>query len=900
MDSLRTSLFILKDKRLGVCGAKNTATPPTDECFTFLMNDNGCPTKNFEAHPYHKEMTIEEFSSSVNLSSQIIRQSKYNKTVKNEYIRQVCLGNSGINIENVALHKQVSHLGYFKNPLYHPTHAVDGLRLSNASHGTCVLLEMLETVQPTLKIMLNAFHAVRKVVIWPTNENVYQLFLIYMQDRNDTCKDNILVKNNTETEVYCSATMNSHDVISIEQKLKSPLYICEIEVFSENLATKKLFLTKQVSHNGKLNDGFLNNYLSYSLKQEIWIAINLLAYYNVYGFDAKVPQAYSGNFGNFYVEVSNDNPSLFEHSIESKKCIEIDNFPIQSENFQTFGCVKGGVEGQFFKILTKSASSIQFSANEIEIFGIYLRSSDQKNNNLLFHKPSWASSVQQNLYSGFRLTDGEDNAYFKTNLQAYPWCRIDLLGVFRINSMGIIGWVSQHASLFHLRGLVSYKYDFSPQNTGDSFQTCFINNIHMSPREYRIWNCTMSNPTGRYVTFYLHASSQLLLQEAEVYGEEIINNNFYNLPIVLADRNSNNTGFPSIPHKDQFPSKAIDRLPHNIYHEELYYSCSSNYLANGEEGKFTFHLDNHYLIHQIVLLLRIDSNDIRDVQLVVENNLFPATQRQICDLQTTNKGYGSYQAFNCSLVGDRVSFYKIGGNNLFSICEIYVFGRKQPYSLNEYGNMVLAERGFSSYSSDIILNTNCNFHTRDIYIQFPNNYRFTAVGFTIMTTANVIDGLNIYGIEYNTPNLCVQVKYNIKIIKPTIFTFNCESEMIAKYIQIKSISSFFQFCNFFIISKGISQNNQQDNFRLENKRLLKPAYSFYTEKTRNALECYHNCSQNSLCADISYKEANAECSFSIFHILPLFKHVLTSSSNDYQHSISQKQQIDSTLVCSIG
>ncbi|CAD5115128.1 DgyrCDS4133 [Dimorphilus gyrociliatus] len=601
-----TSLLILrKDKKLGVCGQNSSIIPPTPECYSLLWNQNGCNSKPFQPTPNQSSMSIDEFEKFAKTSFNLAA-AKFDKNSDNEYYRLICYDKTVHDYINIAFRRKISYSGQFESYLYHPTHAIDGFTNSDITLGGCVILKPTNTIKSKLEIELSGYHLVKKLIIWPTNQKANQLLAIYIPDSYNVCADDIQMKNDTETIIYCrNLKLRRYSKVVIQQKLQTDLQLCEIEIYSENIAHKKPVYSSYADYSiQSFVDGGQTYYNALRIGDGYSMAINLLGYYNVYAIDIKPSSTSLDTFKDFIMELSDINPFSPNQSITYTFCAEKDSTILTSNFFTSFICPKGGVKGQFVHFYKDDNLVNSFNILEIEIVGKLLKRLSNNETNLLSHKPTWSSSYSQLSSSASTLTDANYETVFRSAMEDNPWARIDLLGKYKIFKMAILNignnWQSRSQNI---QGVISEKKDFPITNWSNHSQLCFNNNKHFLSGEYRIWNCKQPLPVGRYAVFFVSGQGQYLnVFEVEAYGEEIVDKHFSLLPIIKADRNSQSAGFSDMISENLYPLKAIDRLSSNFIGAKPYFSCTGSFKEN-TEGRFTVYLDNNYLIHQIVLLL---------------------------------------------------------------------------------------------------------------------------------------------------------------------------------------------------------------------------------------------------------------------------------------------------------
>ncbi|CAD5126813.1 DgyrCDS14847 [Dimorphilus gyrociliatus] len=234
--------------------------------------------------------------------------------------------------------------------------------------------------------------------------------------------------------------MIRYSKLIIEPKYGNYIHLCQVEVFSSNIAHWKLTISKY-NDGGflqKLTNGDESDSVKLRLGKNYWVAINLLAYYNVFGLDFRLVSSALNAFKSFYVELTNDNPAVQYNSMNYSYCGEKDdNILGESDNFYTILCKTGGVKGQFV-VLRSNLLSIYVVVSEIEIFGNYLKDLEKRSQNILFNKPCWASTIYSSRSHAYLATLGVRGGLFHTKRENNPWIWIDMLGMYKLFQIAIL------------------------------------------------------------------------------------------------------------------------------------------------------------------------------------------------------------------------------------------------------------------------------------------------------------------------------------------------------------------------------------------------------------------------------------------------------------------------------
>ncbi|CAD5114008.1 DgyrCDS3171 [Dimorphilus gyrociliatus] len=181
------SVIIRKDQKLGVCVTDDSQLPLLfEECFTLLWTQNGCFTEQFKIGAEHQTMTISQFDQ---YSREIFDRTLqiFTTDLNSDYYRLICFQPTNGQETNIAFDQKVSYIGRFESSLSHPKHVVDGLRCSNITLGSCKIILKSTTRQPEITIELEGEHIIKKIILWPTNEQNTQLLKIFMNHMDNYC-----------------------------------------------------------------------------------------------------------------------------------------------------------------------------------------------------------------------------------------------------------------------------------------------------------------------------------------------------------------------------------------------------------------------------------------------------------------------------------------------------------------------------------------------------------------------------------------------------------------------------------------------------------------------------------------------------------------------------------------
>ncbi|CAD5126605.1 DgyrCDS14693 [Dimorphilus gyrociliatus] len=540
------SLILLKNKKHAVCGIDENQLPLIEECYHQIWKENGCFGQQFKVETNYQTMTVLQFD---NYAKDVYENSikLYGVNLHSNFYRRICFEHMDGNEMNIAFNfKKIDYSGYFEGSLYDPKHVVDGLHDNKITLGSCTILKrLLRILQPIITIHLKGQHTLKKVILWPTNQQITQQLEIYMDNIFNICTDdNIILANNSPTTVLCNKLQQSRSSsLTVKSKNTNFLHLCEIEIISNNIAYLK-GVTYKFSQMDLfiLTDGFTSETTQVKIGGQYWIAINLFAYYNVLVIDFILPVQNTLS-NQFRIELTNENPYLEYDPLKYSLCGEhpdnTESFISHFEISYSLLCPRGGVEGQFVVLRTQRATPVTF----------FLHSEE-----------------------GFQ-----------------QWARIDMFSKYTIYKMAILnGDMHGYNTARHINGLVSNYQDFSIQDYHLYSEKCFTNNEDFSGGEYRLWECKMPFPI-------------------EAYGQKIVDNDMVLLPIAHIDRNSNAKSISDKEESAQYPIKIIDGLANNAF-TDGFLSCSGTLTTNNNEvGRITLYMDNQYLINQIGVLIPFEA-----------------------------------------------------------------------------------------------------------------------------------------------------------------------------------------------------------------------------------------------------------------------------------------------------
>ncbi|CAD5126678.1 DgyrCDS14749 [Dimorphilus gyrociliatus] len=852
-------------------------------------------------------MTVLEFDD---YSKKVFNKSinRFAEDENSNFYRLICFEHMDSNEMNIAFNSEmVDYVGNFQNPLYHPKHIVDGSHYSNITLGSCTVLMKLNTDEPKITIHFKGKHIIKKVILWPTNQQTTQQLQIYMHTSHNTCSDNdIFLDNNSPTTVLCNnlkQTRSSNLTVQPTQQ-NDILQLCEIEIISNNIAYLKGVINKYAHRKlSTLTDGLTNINRELKIGGQFWVAINLFAYYNVLAIDLILSNNFHLSY-QFVIEVTNENPYLSYNSSKYSLCGEYPHnavgYSSYPEKFISFLCPSRGVKGQFVVFRRKTTNSLLFRIREVEVFGNYIKQSNNENTNILLHKPVWTSSSFGSIYTPQSLTDGLYNIFYHSKVSSKQWARVDTFTKYTIFRMAILNRDENlHDRARYINGLVSNYQDFNIEEYHSYSEKCFTNNEDFLSGEYRLWECETPFPVGRFAIIFLNSASAINILELEAYGQEIVDNDMVLLPVTNIDRSNDAKSIQNGDESDQYPIKIIDSLAFNALNDG-FLSCSGNLASSSfEEGRITLYMDNQYLINQIGVLIPFEApkENFKNIQVTVELFFFDKNlQKSICS-NLTNNFKIKQLLYKCEYIGDRVSLYKFGGNGLMQLCEIYIFGRKQfvdnDKSIRSFANVIYSLDTWTIYSNSI-----CDsfYPTQYYFIELPVYCKITAIGFLLRENVDFQSNLNIFALSYGIEILCTTLDmHHLRVDKPTNFTFHCKQEMITKYLRISSEIKMNITCDYYVISKeviGIIPVKYQLKYE---KKMIKQPYIYSTiRQIQNVIECYKICKMDrEVCQSLVYFETLRQCNLSSFPIFANSNQYLLESSDNY-YSILYK--IDKNLL----
>lgn len=205
---------------------------------------------------------------------------------------------------------------------------------------------------------------------------------------------------------------------------------------------------------------------------ELWFALDLNSYYNVYGVDI-LQESHDQKFNLVYIELNVNYPSHQEYNLEKREICSYLNENHNYPKFSTYLCDNGGSKGQFVILKTDYINPFYIKLRKIEVFGklikdisefyfiffyiffklniislfkffCFIFTLDDNVNNIALYKPVRFDSILRPYSSlrsfGEKTTDGRatQTHYFHSLDSGNVWFLIDLLGSFQVKTMGVV------------------------------------------------------------------------------------------------------------------------------------------------------------------------------------------------------------------------------------------------------------------------------------------------------------------------------------------------------------------------------------------------------------------------------------------------------------------------------
>ncbi|CAD5114068.1 DgyrCDS3218 [Dimorphilus gyrociliatus] len=447
------------------------------------------------------------------------------------------------------------------------------------------------------------------------------------------------------------------------------------------------------------------------------------------------------------LKLADENPAKSWLNVNKTLCGNVQTNPDSLGKITTV-CKDGGVSGQFVILEQNSVFEITFNLSSIEVFGDYVGEPVQDSVNILKRKMvvSWGKMTD------ILVIDDNINTFMGGTGERNNWILIDLLENYQISAFGVMN-SNTFMGVEKFTVYMSYGYEHSSSDFNDKSKNCVTNTDDILLYGYRIFKCDNPNPIGRSLVVYFLGEPSITFAEIEAYGTEILSDNFTRLKLVKVDENSEIK--PSYYYL-KFPIKVIDGNNFNYFINRLETSCTE--VLHWQESRISVYLQSTYRIEQVVVMISQTSEVFRNVLVSVEQNS-RTPERKICGQSIDQwKNRHSLIHFNCSLIGDKVSFYRSHGNRKLILCEVVVYGK----------NLNSLEKRF---------------------------------GFQVNETFQGGD-IKVYGFDGESKIECDIWKKNIVIISNTTLFFECFINMAIKSILMESDTNIIQFCDFYIIAQN--------------------------------------------------------------------------------------------------
>ncbi|CAD5112479.1 DgyrCDS1699 [Dimorphilus gyrociliatus] len=862
-------LLIRKDVRDGICGKVNSIVPPNDDCLHKLWLDAKCLSSKFKANNYWRTNAITTAANDMSYYSSRSRRDRLKGGTV--YYRMECFGSLATSHLNVALHRQVQASTTPTDLSLHPSHVTDGIYLLNEQLNSC---SVVGQPSPFLKIMFHRPLLIRRIVIWSANIDVYQLVDIYLDTTSNMCQDSVDLKNKTWTEVMCTGgNLARKNSFTIEQKVTNTLHICEVEAFTENLAEYRPVYASSTEANfspGSIVDGDTLSCFYSTLQDSPWVSVNLLDVYRIYGAD--IAPTYVSSAYSFQAKayLTYENSRTYWQSIQKNLC---SNFAksVSSANYFVVICSKGGVVGQYFLLEISTTDVLSFC--EIEIWGDFVAKSNVTSANIALNKPLWGSSsyhpeVNLELFSVDGLTDKK---FFHT-LEEKSWVCVDFLDIYELHVVAAQARPGYESRANMVSGtLLNYRL-----NKGDSTDTltanCFDNNVNFLSGEYKMWKCFDPNPIGRYLVLYLRDVNKLHFPEIEAYGTRIGDERHKKIEIVNVTRNTELGANISNEQYEQFPIKIYDGNTDNRFGNNISHSCSS--VQHNFESKFTITFSDIFEIYEIFVQIPYEDDVFNSVMVSVENDE-REEERQLCYAKDRPSFDRSPLHIKCPVnyFGNKISFYRSDGSKIISICEVIIFGKAaQQNPLN-----VTVDKNASSIiklpTYGVLPNSHCTIGSmaQEVFVHFEQFLEIIGIGFEVPESFNWSQKIAFSALNRDSQENCTHFNGYVNVAQKTRLMFPCSSQLIAKYIHLRSHTSNINICKVYVLFRNFS--SEFDKFRaiVSNNNMRTELINLKESNIHNVLNCLATCkelrlarfkttsSQKTTITVENYSECNRQC-----------------------------------------
>ncbi|CAD5119518.1 DgyrCDS8120, partial [Dimorphilus gyrociliatus] len=471
--------------------------------------------------------------------------------------------------------------------------------------------------------------------------------------------------NQTQIQYICSPTFKASRYILIANERNEEIIICELEVFTNNLALGKLAISS--SSNNKIHTpGYavhepkLDNCFFSKLESMSWFSIDLAAEYFVYGIDLHSSEALFIS-DMLDVTITND-PPFIQIPTSMIQCERINDM-LEFDLFITFLCPSKDIFGQFLFI---RQSTFRLVICDIEVWGKFYRSSPFQD--VGYKKWAWLSSYDT--FSNFtgRLFDFTPTGDHPT--------------LYRIASK------SDAVEYKTLGGHVGNEPSFESKHTSERNCFTYSFNIHgeLEKNSFSFFACSPSKPSGRFVLLSILTDNEpieFVVSKIIVYSNIMDNFNEryrYLKPSFIEYELLD----PSVEVKHQYrypPVRLYDKNPDSILVQAAY-------------------------------LIPLVKEDYAILYPIIENSNKEG-ENLICSFYRMNLNFVNKNPimFKCpnQTYGNSITLRKKPYNEKFVLCDIAAFGSLAP-NQNIASNYLLL-RDLDCFQNDIVAYDNMDYDT---------------------------------------------------------------------------------------------------------------------------------------------------------------------------------------------
>ncbi|CAD5126252.1 DgyrCDS14417 [Dimorphilus gyrociliatus] len=680
--------IIFKDKKESVCGSSNQQTNHILQCIEYLWTTSTkCPLTGYglleNQEDWMKSLSISNIENAMKVVSERSKSKKFILNPNSQSYRNLCYGTLSPGQHNVALNRPITFRGEITNTLIHSKkHLVDGVKNSNLNLGGCTVVKSDTSLGDSvvwIAVELTQNFHIRKTIIYlsdnQTSSQTVDIFVL-SQPPNDVIlpptdysycsKGTEMVLTSKKLIVECEKHVLHGRYVALQSE--NLLKICELEIYTSNLAIQADVLMSSVQNDGHFGgyavDGLTDTNSKGIHGKSTWTSVFLGAKYLIYGFD------FSG-IGYWDLEIFSVNRNFYvEQTVKSnEKCRELRETTSYNKNSLFVPC-----EQVLLAMFVVLKSPFELPISQIEVFGLYQNFTDIKN--LAERKPVWLSSVQDQNYP-YYATDGFSKTSFASVATTDGWMIFDLLAIYKIEYVGVKMRARDDVTDVE-RYFNDYKFfqERSKINEEDSITASDCEEItsiyHLEYGKIVIWNCSIIENIGRFVLVKNSRNKRIEIYEFYTFGK-LIKNEKSLYKILLNEVYFNKEIEKNIFQPGRSPLKVID----GDFASES--SCVRLSFSNQDSLTITFH--KYSAVQQILIQPRQDSiNNFKSLNIFVGNQSDDSSNWINCANFTTLVAVNYLIEINCfqAIIGDLVRIEIVDFLNDVDICEIQLFSPIEP------------------------------------------------------------------------------------------------------------------------------------------------------------------------------------------------------------------------------